>query len=143
MAIWFRRECRSAAAALVEALCLPYPLHQAVLSFCHLAWLCYSVEGTLEDEEEWRSLGLLHVTLLHVVMEYLELGSTATLYCHGLVHHFQLPRLSVAHSDEAGEAALRRAKRFSLITSTVNDDSIRDCARKGHFVLLSVSLQTC
>ncbi len=67
--------------------------------------------------KNWRLCGKLHVLLLHATMEYIEQGSTNTLYAHGLVHHFFNPTLGIFHSDEAGEAALRSAIRFARVTS--------------------------
>lgn len=51
-------------------------------------------------------------------MEMAEAGCTNTLYVHGLTHFWDLDRLPVQLSDEAGEASLREAKRFAQITST-------------------------
>lgn len=62
--------------------------------------------------------------LLHVLMERIEKGSTATLYCHGLQHVWDLPRLPIGASDEAGEAALRQTKRIEPILSTYADAAI-------------------
>ena len=60
-------------------------------------------------------------------MELAEGGSTSASYCHSVLHTWGLSRLSVHTSDEAGESKLRRSKRFARVTSTVPNDSIREC----------------
>ena len=64
--------------------------------------------------------------LLHLILENSEEGSTQTLYCHGMEHGFQLPRLPMGCKDEARERDLRLGKRFAHLTSTVADKSIEE-----------------
>ena len=60
-------------------------------------------------------------------MELAEGVSTCTLYCHSLLHTWGLSRLFVHTSDEAGESNLRLSKRFACVTSTLPNESIREC----------------
>ena len=76
----------------------------------------------------------LHVFLMHLIGEYSEEGSTQTLYCHGMEHVFQLPRLPTGYADEAGERDLRLGKRFSHLTSTVADKSIEETLGHAMYV---------
>ena len=98
-------------------------------------------------------------------MEYLSRGSTSTLYCHGifraaiwavlrncgilpllcsvLSHHWDLPRLPIDLSDEAGEARLRSSKRFAGVTSTQpacsGADRLKHEAYSSHFFVFCIS----
>ena len=63
---------------------------------------------------------------MHLILEYSEEGSTQTLYCHGMEHVFQLPRLPKGCTDEARERDPRLGKRFAHLTSTVADKSIEE-----------------
>ena len=64
---------------------LPLPLHHLVYSLSHIAFLLYS-ESSPPPTWCWRASGMLHTLLFHAIMEQLEEGSTASLYCHGLTH---------------------------------------------------------
>ena len=74
----------------------------------------------------WQAWGKIHVYLLHLIMEYAESGSTATLYFHGLTHAFGQPHLPIKYSDEAGEHDLRLGNTFPTLTTTCPEDSIRE-----------------
>ena len=119
------QEARSLASRLAQDVALPLPYHVLFLSIGHIVLLIYS--GTLQiATSEWRIGGLLHVFPMHLILEYSEEGSTQTLYCHGMEHVFQLPRLPMGCTDEAGERDLRLGKRFAHLTSTVADKSIEE-----------------
>ena len=119
------REATSLASRLAQDVALPLPYHVLFVSMCHIVVLIYS--GTLQIRtSEWRIWGLLHVFPMHVILEYNEEGSTQTLYCHGMEHVFQLPRLPMGCTDEAGERDLRLGKWFAHLTSTVADKSIEE-----------------
>lgn len=130
-------------ADLVLSMWLPQPLHQLALSFCHLVYLLYSTKEVMETKL-WRVVGKMHTllhwpnadtsslflnpavvalgqALTHALMERIEMGSTCTLYCHGLTHVWDLPRLPITLSDEAGEAALRVLKKREPTLSTTPD----------------------
>ena len=119
------REARHLASQVAQDVALPLPYHVLLLLICHLVVLIYS--STLQmATKEWRIWGMLHVFLMHLVLEYNEEGSTQTLYCHGLEHVFQFPRLPIGCTDEAGERDLRLGKRFASLTSTVANKSIEE-----------------
>ena len=105
---------------------LPLPFHFAALALCHVAVLLYACDLQLRAVQ-WRAAGATYSFLALLVMEFAEGRSTCTLYCHSLLHTWGLSRLSVHTSDEAGESNLRLSKRFARVTSTVLDDSIREC----------------
>lgn len=67
--------------------------------------------------------------LIHVLMERIELGCTCTLYCHGTTHVWDLPRLPISLSDEAGEAALRMLNKQLPMLST-KPDAAMDTQRR-------------
>ena len=72
-------EARSLASRLAQDVALPLPYHVLFLSICHIVALIYS--GTLqiptsEWRSEWRIWGLLHVFLMHLILECSEEGST-------------------------------------------------------------------
>ena len=72
------REARSLASQPAPNVALPLPYHVLFLSICHIVVLIYS--GTLQiPTSEWRIWGLLHVFLMHPIVEYSEYGSTQTL----------------------------------------------------------------
>ena len=71
-----------------------------------------------------------------LVMELGDGRSTCTLYCHLLLHTWGLPRLSECTSDEAGESNLRLSKHFTHVTSTVPNDSIRECLAHESYMKL-------
>ena len=73
----------------------------------------------------WQAWGKIHVYPIHLIMEYAESGSTATLYLHGLTHAFSQARVPIQYSDEARERDLRLGKRFAILTTTCPEDSIR------------------
>ena len=138
------RQARSLASRLAQDVALPLPYHVLFLSICHIFVLIYS--GTLQiPTSEWHIWGLLHVFLMHLILEYSEEGSTQTLYCHGMEHVFQLPRLPMGCTDEARERDLRLGKRFAHLTSTVADKSIEETL--GHemyvkFLAVPVALRS-
>ena len=70
--------------------------------------------------------GKIHVYLIHLIMEYADSGSTATLYLHGLTHAFSQAHPPIQYSDEAGERDLRLGKTFATLTTTCLEDSIRE-----------------
>lgn len=76
------REVRELFPKLVFDFNLPLPLHQAALAFTQVSYLLY---GGSMPRVPWRLHGLLATFILHVVMEHLEKGATATLYMHGLL----------------------------------------------------------
>ena len=88
------REARSLASRLAQDVALPLPYHVLFLSICYIVVLIYSCTLQIPTSERciW---GLLHVFLMHLILEYIEEGSTQTLYCHGMQHVFQLPRLTM------------------------------------------------
>ena len=108
---------------LVQDVALPLPYHVLFLSIYHLVVLIYS-SSLQRNTKKWRIWGMVHVFLMHLVLEYSEEGSTQTLYCHGLEHVFQLPWLPIGCTDEAGERDLRLGKRFASLRSNVADKSI-------------------
>lgn len=57
------REARQLFGDLVLSMHLPQPLHQLALSFCHLVYLLYATDDTL-DNTLWSLVGKLH-TFLH------------------------------------------------------------------------------
>ena len=129
------REARSLASRRAQDVALPLRYHVLFLLICYIVVLIYG--GTLQiPTSEWCIWGLLHVFLMHFILEYNDLmhlileyskeGSTQTLYCHGMEHVFQLPRLTMGCSDEAGERDLRLGKRFAHLTFTVADKSIQE-----------------
>ena len=114
---------------LAQDMVLPVPLHQFCLSFCRVAVLLYACDLEL-SHTIWRALGSLHTFLLILIIEFCEEGSSASLYYHGLTHCWELAWLPISVSDESGEADIRMSTRFSRITTTDSEDSIRDCL--GH-----------
>ena len=86
---------------------------------------------------------MLHVFLMHLVLEYSEDGSKETLYCHGLEHVFQLPRLPIGCKDEARERDLRLGKRFANLTSSVADKSIEETLGHEMYVKFLGSRAPC
>lgn len=86
-------------------------------------------------------------------MNFLEDGSTSTLYVHGLQHHFELPRLpvlvlhfasipvNISLSDERGESSLRLAKSFAKLTSTRNEEAIADIERHELYKMFNSSTE--
>ena len=124
--VWLTgREAQSLASRLAQDVAHPLPYHVLFLSICHIVVLIYS--GTLQiPTTQWRIWGLLHVFLMHLILEYSEEGSTQALYCHGMEHVYQLPRLPMGCTDEAGERDVRLGKRFAHLTSTVADKSIEE-----------------
>ena len=63
---------------------------------------------------------------MHVILEYSEEGSTQTLYCHGMEYVFQLPRVPMGCTCDAGERDLGLGKRFVHLTSPLADKSIEE-----------------
>ena len=63
--------------------------------------------------------------LVHLILEYAESGSTATLYLHGMSRAFALLRVPIQYSDEAGERDLRLGKTFAALTTNRLEESIR------------------
>ena len=119
------REARSLASRLAHHVALPLPYHVLFLSICYIIVLIYS--GTLQiPTSEWCIWGLLHVFLMHLILEYSKEGSTQTLYCHGMEHVLQLPGLTMGCSDEAGERDLRVGNWFAHLTFTVADKVIQE-----------------
>ena len=119
------REARHVASQLAQDAALPLPYHVLFLSICHLVVLIYN--STLQiTTKEWRIWCMLHVFLMELALEYSEEGSTQTMYCHGLEHVFQLPRLPIGCIHEAGERDLRLGKRFVSLTFTIADKSIEE-----------------
>ena len=119
------REVRSLASRLAQNVALPLPYHVLFLSICHIVILICS--GTLQiPTSEWRIRGLLHVFVMHLILEYNEEGSTQTLYCHGMEHIFQLPWSPMGCTNEEEERDLRLGKRFAHLISTVADKSIKE-----------------
>ena len=119
------REARHLASQLAQDVALPLPCHVLFLLICHLVVLIYGTTPQITTKE-WRIWRMLHVFLMHVVREYSEEGSTRTPYCHALEHVFQLPRLPMGCTGEAGERDLRLGKRFASLASTVADKSIEE-----------------
>ena len=132
--VWLTgRKATSLASRLAQDVALPLPYHVLFLSICHTVVLIYN--GTLQiPTSEWRIWALLHVFLMHLILEYSEEGSTQPLYCHGMEHVFQLPRLQMACTDEAGERDLRLGKWFAHLTSIVADKSIEDTLEHEMYV---------
>lgn len=62
--------------------------------------------------------------VVHALMERVEKGSTTTLYCHGMTHVWDLVRLPIGVSDEAGEACLRLVNRLGSVLSLHADTAI-------------------
>ena len=98
--------------------------HLLFLSYCHIVVLLYASDTCL-PRGQWGAWGNLHVYLIHLILEYAESRSTATLYLHGLSHAFAQPHLPIQLSDEAGERDLRPGKTFATLTTTCPEHSIR------------------
>ena len=100
------REAREFSALVKQDCVLPLPFHLLFLSYCHIIVHWYASDTCL-PQGEWGAWGNLHVCLVHLILEYAESGSTATLYLHGVSHAFAQPHLTIQFSDEAGERDLR------------------------------------
>ena len=118
------REAREFSALVAQDCVLPLPFHLLFLSYSHIVVLLYA-SGTCLPQGEWGAWGNLHVYLIHLILEYAESGSTATLYLHGLCHAFAQPHLPIQLSDDAGECDLRLGKTFATLTTTCPEHSIR------------------
>ena len=70
------------------------PFHLLFLVYCHIVVLLYASDTCLPQGERG-AWGNLHVYLIHLILEYAESGSTATLYLHGLSHAFAQPHLPI------------------------------------------------
>ena len=100
---------------------------------------CINLGGCMDLQMptyEWSVWGKIHTLLLIMTLEYAESGSTTTLYAHGLTHVWDLQRLPIQASDEAGERALRWAKRFAECTSTNADASAQDTMTHELYMML-------
>ena len=104
---------------------LPLRFHLLFLSFCHVVVLLYASDLGL-PLGVWQVWGKIHVYLIHLIMEYAESGSTATLYLHSLAHAFSQAPLPIQYSDEAGGRDLRLGKTFATPTTTCPEDSIME-----------------
>ena len=118
------REAREFLALVAQDCVLPLPFHLLFLSYSHIVVLLYASDTCL-PQGEWGAWGNLHVYSIHLILEYAESGSTATLYLHGLSHAFARPHLPIQFSDEAGERDLRLGKTFATLTTTCLEHSIR------------------
>ena len=87
---------------------------------------------------ECHAWGKIHVYLIHLIMEYAESGSTATLFLHGLTHAFSQAHLPIQYSDEAGERDLRVGKTFATLTTTCFEDSIRETLTRELYIKFRV-----
>ena len=99
------RKAREFSALVAQDCVLPLPFHLLFLSYCHVVVLLYASDTCL-PHREWGAWANLHVYLIHLILEYAESGSTATVYLHGLSHVFAQPHLPIQFSDEAGKRDL-------------------------------------
>ena len=90
---------------------------------CHNVVVIYRRSLQIPTKER-HILGMVHVFLMHLILECSEEGSAQTVYRPRLEHIFQLPRLPLGYTDEAMERDLGLGKRFAGLSSTVVDKSI-------------------
>ena len=123
------REARTIMGRLVGGMVLPLPFHFLVLAFCHMVHLCYGSNNLATVTRQ--AMGMLYTYIAHIIPEFAEEGSTATLYMHGWSHILYTvytdiwfnPWTPMPYSDEAGERHTRVAKRYAPVTSTRQDAS--------------------